>query len=85
MYYILANIDNNREKLNCPQEFEPLYWSNLVLWTTDTEEPLKRYKDGGGDGDVEIDLGERKEEGDDVWEDVELKVQREAWGGEDEK
>jgi hypothetical protein len=55
-----------------------------VLGTADTEEPLKRYEDSGGDGDGEADLGEWEEEGEVVGEDVELIIGGNMRSREDE-
>ena len=63
----------------------PPDWGNLELGTADTEEPLKRYEDSGGDADGEADLGEGEEEGKEVGEDVELIIVRNVWSREDEK
>ena len=62
----------------------PPDWGDLVLGTADTEEPLKRYEDSGGDGDGEADLGEGEEEGEEVGEDVELIIVRNVRSREDE-
>ena len=45
-----------------------------MLGMTDTEEPLQRHKDSGEDGDGEADLGEGKDEGDDVGNNDQFKV-----------
>ena len=63
----------------------PPDWGDLVLGTADTEEPLYRYEDSGGDGDGEADLGEGEEEGEEVGEDVELIIVRNVRSREDEK
>ena len=55
-----------------------------MLRTADAEESLQGYKDSGCDGYGEADLGEGKDEGDDVGEDVEFIVMRNVRGRENE-
>ena len=55
-----------------------------MLWTADAEESLQGYKNSGGDGYGEADLGEGEDEGDDVGEDVEFIVMRNVRGRENQ-